>query len=298
MCHLFLCLSFAAFMCLNRVCPLMTYFWRGLLHPPLGPLHCSQTAAVGYSSSLVSLHCKVQGVGLGHLLFAQVSICWARTRQAEELMPLLWDQIVCWREREGDQPSRHVQRTHCRSSSANKMYKDMSHLWIATSPESPASIEQSPHKWLCECLVMINGGISGTLLETYMFSLPAICTSSPGALRAESASSFAPLCAAWAIGKAWQSSPGHLSHVRNIVTTARVPLWEHKHISWCLRKHRSPPCSLGAALLEGLNRGKNFFLGYWYQLTWLWCPCVSRQHFHIYAVCFNMSNSWWFSRFP
>lgn len=139
------------------------------------------------------------------------------------------------------------------------MYKDMSHLWIATSPESPASIEQSPHRWLCECLVTISRGTSGTLLKTYVFSLPAICTSSPRALRAASASSFPPLCDVWAIGKAQQGSPGHHPHVRNTTTTASMPPWEHKHLSWCLRKHGSPPCFLEAALHEGLKGVTTYF---------------------------------------
>lgn len=43
------------------------------------------------------------------------------------------------------------------------------------------------------------------------------------------------------------------SHVRNIATAAKVPPWEHRHISWCLRKHGNPPCFLGVALLEGLK---------------------------------------------
>jgi len=47
-----------------------------------------------------------------------------------------------------------------------------------------------------------NGGTSGALLKACVFSLPAICTSSPGAPRAESASLLAPLCAVPALGQA------------------------------------------------------------------------------------------------
>lgn len=171
------------------------------------------------------------------------------------------------------------------------MYKDMSRLWIATSPESPASIEQSPHKWLCECLVMINGVTSGTLLKTYMFSLPAICTSSPRALRAESTSSFAPLHAVWAIGKAWRpgNSPckEHHHHCQGATMGTQAHLLMPK-------KAQKSTLLPGSWVAWRAKRGKNFFLGCCCQLTQLWCTCVSRQHFHIRVVCFNMSNSWCF----
>lgn len=52
----------------------------------------------------------------------------------------------------------------------------------------------------------------------------------------------------------------------------------------------------GSCVAWRAKRGKNLFWGYCCQLTWLWCTCVSRQHFHIYAVCFNMSNSWCFCK--
>lgn len=71
-------------------------------------------------------------------------------------------------------------------------------------------------------------------------------------------------------------------------------MWTKAHL---LMKAQSPPCFLGAALLEGLQGVKTYF---WAtavtQLTWLWGTCVSRQRFHICAVCFNMSNSWCFCK--
>ena len=144
------------------------------------------------------------------------------------------------------------------------MHKGMSYLWFDTSPESPASIEQSVHKWWCECLMVKMEAPQGLYWKPVCFLfLPSV--PAPQGLQELSLQACLlpyvlflhlgrPSKDLWDILPMWGISPPlRCCH-------GAGASWKHsQRVSWCPGKDWSPPCCLGAGLPTGLKGVKTYF---------------------------------------